>query len=130
MYLTKLQVKDIIEKAIYNKTILEITYDHTTDDVRRYSRKMAPFDIGTTNPKTYEWNKDNLYVFCYEHIDEKTGYNKPQVHAISSLRIINVVETEEHFDPFELADINKKSSKNNYDYRTCKWAIAPDRGWY
>lgn len=130
MYLTKSQVKSIVEKAIYNKTILEITYDHTTDDIRRFSRNIAPFDLGTSNPKYFERNKDNLYVFCYDHIDEKTNTKKPHVHAISSLHIINLKETDDHFDPVELTDINKKNSKYNYDYRTCKWAIAIDRKWY
>lgn len=128
MYLTKDQVKNIIEKAIKNCTILKITYDHTSDNIRRILRKMAPFDLGTSNQKTYERNKDNLYVFCYEHIDKETGMKKPLVHPISSLHIVEIIETEVSFDPLELTKIHLTNGK--YDYRSCKWAIAIDRKWY
>lgn len=128
MYLTKTQVVKSIENAIYNRIVLEITYDHTQDNTRRNKRKIAPFDLGTTNKKTYERNKDNLYIFCYEHFDKKTNSKKPQVHPISSLHIIEIVETEELFDPIELTNINYRNTK--YDYRNCIWAIAKDRMWY
>lgn len=128
MYLLRNQVKKIVEKSIIERIILEITYDHTSDKPRSYSKRMAPFDFGTSNPKYYEKNKDNLYVFCFDHKDDITFLKIPHVHPISSLHIINILETDENFDPIEVTNIHFMNKK--YDYRMCKWAIVPERNWY
>lgn len=128
MFLSQSEVIRIIEDAIINKKILKVKYQHTSSDNEIITSIKAPFDLGTTNTKTYYRNKDNLYMFCFNHIDEKTKQKLPIVHPISSLHIMSIAETGQKFDPIELTDINK--ANNKYDYRTCKWSLIPNRNWY
>ena len=48
--------------------------------------------------------------------------------AFNINNFISILETGEVFDPIELT--NKHRAKTGYDYRNCKFAIAPDRDWY
>ena len=128
MFLTREEVTKKIEDAITNKKVLLIKYQHVAIDDKIVDRKQAPFDIGTTNPKTYESNKDNVYNFCYDHIDEETGTKKQMVHPINIYHIISIEETGENFDENELADINLENM--GYDYRDCEFAILPNRNWF
>ncbi|MGB3478758.1 MAG: hypothetical protein WBB67_06325, partial [bacterium] len=86
------------------------------------------FDIGTTNPKTYEQNKDNIYMFCFDHRDERLNVIKPRVHPIKIDRVVEIKKTAEHFDENELANIHIQNT--GYDYRTCRFALLPDRDWF
>jgi len=80
MFLACTEVLRIIEDAIRHRKILKVTYQHAGDDQDIVTRTKAPFDIGSTNPKTYERNNNNLYTFCFNHKDSKTGLSKPMVH--------------------------------------------------
>ncbi len=130
MFLTRKQVLDIIEPAIIEKKILRVKYCHKDDLTHPKISLKAPFDLGTSNPAYYERNKNNLYMFCYGHINDKTNMKEPIVHAISAEHIISIEDTGETFKPVELTDINRRNSKGNYDYRKCNWAIAKNRNWY
>lgn len=127
MFMSVTEVVLIIEAAILNREVLTVRYQHK-DDKSVAERKMAPFDIGTTNPKYAEAHKDNAYMFCFDHRDEKTGISKPIVHPIKINLILEIVKTGEHFDENELADINLQNT--GYDYRTCNFALLPDRDWF
>jgi len=126
IYLPLQTVKNIIEDAIYNKKILKIKYRNAKDETN-VSLK-APFDLGTTTPENIDKFKNNLYAFCIKHKDLKTGLLKPIVHPISAARILSIEDTGDIFDEVELTAVNFRNS--NYNYKTCKWAIAKDRGWY
>ena len=127
MFMSVPEVTKIIEESILQREILHVRYQHVKDS-EIVDRKMAPFDIGTTNPKTYEQNKDNIYMFCFDHKDEKLNIPKPMVHPIKIYRIVNMKDSGETFDENELADINLRNT--GYDYRTCRFALLPDRDWF
>lgn len=127
MFMPRLEVQRIIEQAIREKKLLIITYQHVAVDGSTVTRKQAPFDIGTTNPKTSFQNRDNLYVFCCEHIDTKSGMRRPMVHPININHIVAISTTDESFSPAELMDENMRNT--GFNYRTWRWAIVPDRGW-
>jgi hypothetical protein len=127
MFLTREKVIEIISEAIFGKSILNVTYQHMGDqDV--VTRKMAPFDIGTTNQRTIESNKNQLYSFCYDHKDKDSGVENPMVHPINIEHIISIEKTGETFDENELADTHMANS--GYDYRKCLFAVMPDRNWF
>jgi len=128
MFLTKEEVMAKIEDAISNRKILKFTYQHISVDNSIVEHLKAPFDLGTTNPKTYESNKDNAYLFCFDHTDEKSGQKNEIVHPISSTHIISIEETGRFFDENELADKHKQNT--GYDYRQCKFALLPNRNWF
>lgn len=121
------QVLNIAEKAILEKKILKITYKHVDDTIAN-NVKIAPFDLGTSNLKTFEKNKNKFYFFSYSHFDEKTNHLKPMVISISVENIVKLEETDELFDPRDVTNINRINT--GYDYRICKWAILPNRNWY
>lgn len=128
MYLKMTEIKPIIENAILEKKILIVTYHRMNDLFTKRVRTKAPFDLGTTNPKFFERNKNNLYMYCYEHVDEKTNLKKPMVHGISALHIISIEDAGKNFDPIELTRIHYRNT--GYDYRTCNFALAQKRNWY
>lgn len=74
-----------------------LTYQHTSDK-EIVSHKIAPFDIGTTNPETYERNKNNVYAYCYDHVDEN-GQIDPKVFAFNINIFILISENSQTFDP-------------------------------
>ena len=127
MFISVPEVTKKIEESILQREILHVRYQHVKNS-EIVDRKMAPFDIGTTNPKTYEQNKDNIYMFCFDHRDERLNVIKPRVHPIKIDRVVGVKKTGEHFDENELADIHMQNT--GYDYRTCRFALLPDRDWF
>ena len=128
MFLTREEVTKKIKNAIANKKIILVKYQHVSIDDEIVERRQAPFDIGTTNPKTHESNRDNIYNFCYDHIDRKSEIKNQIVHPINIYHIISIEETGENFDEKELANINLENT--GYDYRNCEFAILPDRNWF
>ncbi len=120
------EVFNIIREAIVKKKILSITYQHVSD-AEIVSHKIAPFDIGTTNPRTFERNKNNVYAYCYDHKD-KNEFPDPKVIAFNINNFLSIKDTGELFDPVELTD--KHKAKTGYDYKSCKFAIVPERDWY
>lgn len=127
MFISREDAEETIKQAIYERKKLKVTYQHRGDGAI-VTRTKAPFDIGSTNPRTYHKYRDCAFMFCYEHIDERTGENKPMVHAVNITQIISITESGETFDPNELTDINQRNT--NYDYHECGWAVAQDRNWY
>lgn len=121
-----LVLNQIIE-AIESRSILLIRYQHTSDG-EVVDHRIAPFDIGTTNPKTQERNKDNVYAYSYTHLDSKTNLPSPKVCAFNIESFIDIRESGERFDENELARLNYLATK--YDYRTCEFNVAKNRGWF
>jgi hypothetical protein len=121
------EVQKIIEDAIINRKVLLVQYQHA-DDKNIVLRKMAPFDIGNTNPKYSEAFKDNAYMFCYDHYDYRLQERRPIVHPIRIDLITSIKLNGQVFDEKELADIHLKNT--GYDYRTSIFAILPDRNWF
>lgn len=126
MFLDRNYTFNIIKNAIIKKKILSIEYRHSLDE-EIVLHKIATFDIGTTNPETYERNKDNVYAYCYDHKDDK-GLLDPKVIAFNINNFISILDTGEIFEPNYLTAKHKE--KTGYDYTSCKFAVAPDRNWY
>lgn len=127
MYMNIDDVKVAIKDAIENRKIVQVKYQHVTDGII-VERKQAPFDIGTTNPKYIESHRDNIYMFCYDHIDSRTGVPKQMVHPIKMSKTISIIETGANFNENELADIHLQNT--GYDYRNCTFAFLPNRNWF
>lgn len=121
------QVQNLIIEAIESRSILLIRYQHTRDG-EVVEHTIAPFDIGTTNPKTQERNKDNVYAYSYTHLDAKTNLPNPKVCAFNIESFIDIREAGESFDENELARLNQLATR--YDYRTCEFNVAKNRGWF
>ena len=127
MFISKEEVKRIFEDAIINRKILKIKYQHISIDNEIVEHDKAPFDLGTTNPKTQESNKDNAYLFCFGHKND-FGREDEKVHPISSRHIISIEDTGRKFDENELAEINLKNT--GYNYKQCEFALLPNRNWF
>lgn len=126
-YLSRSQVEILVTGAIAERMILEVQYRHV-DDGEIVKHTIAPFDIGTTNPKYQERSANNLYAYSYTHLDEKTSKPAPKVCTFNISRFIDVAPSGKTFDENDLADRNKAATK--YDYRSCKFAILPNRDWF
>jgi hypothetical protein len=126
-----LSVRQLITEAIESRSILLIRYQHTGDG-EVVDHRIAPFDIGTTNPKTQERNKDNVYAYSYSysytHLDSKTNLPSPKVCAFNIDSFIDIRDSGERFDENELARLNQLAT--NYDYRTCEFNVAKTRRWF
>lgn len=120
-------VRQLITEAIESRSILLIRYQHTSDG-EVVDHRVAPFDIGTTNPKTQERNKNNVYAYSYTHLDSKTNLPSPKVCAFNIESFIDIRESGEKFDENELARLNQLAT--NYDYRTYDFNVARNRGWF
>ena len=126
MVISKPQVISIIEKAIENRTVLFVRYQHTTDG-EKVEHKIAPFDIGSSNPKNRERFANNLYAYSYTHTNENNLPN-PKVCAFNINNFLDIQETDKIFDETELAKLNLQATK--YDYRNCNFALLPNRNWF
>lgn len=128
MFISKYEATSIIEKAIENRIVLFVSYEHTKDG-ERVQHKIAPFDIGSSNPnpKVRERNSENLYAYSYTHRDNN-NFPNPKVCAFNINNFLGIQETNETFDENELADLNLKATK--YDYRNCNFALLPNRNWF
>ena len=127
-FLTRENAIEMVKSAILERKTLQITYQHMGKDKDVVSRKMAPIDLGTTNIQTMESNKNNLYCFCYDHIDKETGVSKPMVHPINIEHIVSIEDAGESFDENTIAEINEDNT--GYNYRNCQFAIVPERSWF
>ena|SRR5258708_11416718 len=127
MYLSANQVIDIVANAITNRQDLDVRYKHTNDDIVVVHR-IAPFDIGTTNPKNIERFADNLYAYSYTRIDRKTNLADPRVATFNINFFIEMNQTGEIFDETDLCLKNLQATK--YDYRSCQFALLPNRRWF
>jgi hypothetical protein len=126
MFISKNEVISNIEKAIENRLVLSVIYQHTTDG-ERVVHKIAPFDIGSSNPQNRERFANNLYAYSFTHRNENNLPN-PKVCAFNINNFLNIEETDEIFDETELAKLNFQTTR--YDYRNCNFALLPNRNWF
>lgn len=128
-FLSKKIVFQVVEKAIVERVVLDLTYQHTTDG-EIVTHRIAPFDIGSTNPNPQirERNKDNMYAYSYTHLNGNTNQPDPKVCAFNVNHCISLVATDETFDENELAKKHLKSQ--NFDYTDYPFAIVPNRDWF
>lgn len=128
MFIFKNEIIEIIEKAIQNRTVLFVRYEHTKDG-EKVEHKIAPFDIGSSNPnpKIRERNAENLYAYSFTHKDNN-NFPNPKVCAFNINNFLDIRETNENFDENELANLNLEATK--YDYRNCNFALSPNRNWF
>lgn len=125
--LPRSQVEQLISKAISERQILDVEYCHV-DDGELVRHTLAPFDIGSTNPKTQKRYTETLFAYCYTHNNKKTNQRDPRVLSFNINNFANIVSTGEMFDENELANAHKLATR--YDYRTCKFALLPNRDWF
>jgi len=117
----------IVTNAITKRQVLLVSYQHTKDgDV--VSHRIAPFDIGSTNPRTRERFRNNLYAYSFTHVDGKTGLPDPKVCIFDIEHFMSMTPSSETFDEDDLAARNRRAT--GYDYRTCRFALRPDRHWF
>ena len=121
------QVIDIVSDAIKHRHILSVRYQHTEDQMVVVHR-LAPFDIGSTNPKNIQRFADNLYAYSFTRIDRKTNVPDPRVATFNINFFIEMAPTGETFDETDLCLKNLHATK--YDYRTCQFALLPNRSWF
>lgn len=126
-FISKSSVFSIVSDAIDKRRILEAEYQHVNDgEIVRH--QLAPFDIGSTNPKTRERFAETLFAFAYTHTDKKTNLSDPRVCSFNINNFTKLVSLDETFDESDLARVHK--NKTGYDYRHCKFALLPKRDWF
>jgi hypothetical protein len=126
-FLSRCEVIRIVEDAITGRKVLSVKYKHSGDG-EIVVHQIAPFDIGTTNPTKREQNKNNLYAYSFTHIDDKKCMRNPKVCVFNLEQFLNMESTSETFDETDLAIKNFQATK--YDYRTCCFALLPNRNWF
>jgi len=82
-------VIQIVTNAITKRQVLLVTYQHTQDR-EVVSHRIAPFDIGSTNPRTRDRFRNNLYAYSFTHVDDKTGVPDPKVCAFNIEHFISM----------------------------------------
>jgi hypothetical protein len=129
MYLSIESVVQIVSESIDKRYILLAKYQHVNDH-QIVNHKIAPFDIGSTNPNptVRARNADNLYAYSFTHIDDKLNVADPKVCVFNIRSFINLWNADETFDENELTRLNLARTK--YDYRNCRFALRSDRDWY
>lgn len=128
MFISKKDLISLVSEAILSKNILMVQYQHTSDG-EIVSHKLAPFDIGSTNPnpKIQNANAEKMYAYSYTHLD-KNNKPDPKVCAFNINNFIRIDSTDETFDETDLAMKNLQTTR--YDYRGCSFAIHPNRDWF
>jgi hypothetical protein len=127
MYLPSNQIIEIVSNAINGRAVLTVLYQHTTDG-EVVNHTVAPFDIGSSNPKTAHRFANNLYAFSYTRINDKTHFPDPKVVAFNINNFILMQPNGEIFDESDLCLKNLQTT--NYDYRNCRFALLPQRDWF
>ncbi|MEX2242903.1 MAG: hypothetical protein WD716_03550 [Fimbriimonadaceae bacterium] len=117
----------ICEVAILELREIEIDYQHVSDPERR-TRVVAPFDVGSGNPKFAERFKDNLYAFSADHVDEASGRVAPQVLVFAIRNVFSARILDTRFDPAECRLISLQH--DNYDWKGAPFNLVPKRGWF
>ena len=127
IYTSRLEVILIVSKAIAERNVLKAIYDHT-DGSERVEHRLAPFDVGSTNPKTAVRFVDALWAYSFTHINDKTGLLEPKVCRFDVNHFVSLMPAGEKFDELQVTLDNKVVT--GYDYRDCKFCLLPDRDWY
>lgn len=126
-FLNKSTVHTLVIQSIQGRKILEVEYQHIKDGEVVFHR-IAPFDIGSTNPKTAQRYTDTLWAYSFTHEDKKTGNLAPRVCGFDINSFISIDILEETFDALGLAKLNLAAT--GYDYRGCSFAIESERDWF
>ncbi len=126
-FMGKMAVVELVTNAIAKRQVLLVTYQHTQDG-EVVSHRIAPFDIGSTNPRTRERFRNNLYAYSFSHVDGKTDLLDPKVCTFDIEHFISMTPSAETFDEDDLAARNMRAT--GYDYRTCRFALLPGRHWF
>jgi hypothetical protein len=126
MFMSMDASRRIILEGISERKILLLTFMRVNED-EAVDHRIAPFDIGTTTPETMEKNRHNMYGYAYDHKSKK-GLAAPRVLPFDLRRFVALEMTDEVFDPMTLIERHRVAT--TYDYRTCTFAVLPDRGWF
>ncbi|HCA56436.1 MAG TPA: hypothetical protein DEP46_00480 [Blastocatellia bacterium] len=126
-FLSADDVISVVREAIQDRLVLSVRYQHT-DEKEIVEHKIAPFDIGSTNPKTERQTQNNLYAYSYTRISSNTNLPDPRVVAFNINNFLEIKPTGENFDEVELS--KKNFNVTGYDYRYCRFALLPNRDWY
>lgn len=126
-FVSKSTVFSIVSDAIVARRILEAEYQHV-DDGEIVRHLLAPFDIGSINPKTRERYSETLFAFSYTHIDKKTLLSDPRICSFNINNFTKLISLDEMFDEVDLAKIHK--NKSGYDYQYCRFALLSEREWF
>lgn len=116
-----------VSDAILKRAILEVRYEHTSDQLT-VDHRIAPFDIGTTTLKNIERFANNLYAYSYTRIDRKTNRPDPRIVTFNINNFIKMTSTDDVFDETDLAI--RHFGVSRYDYRNCNFALVPNRKWF
>jgi hypothetical protein len=130
MYLSREIVVELVSEAIEEKKILLVKYEHVKDE-EIVNHKIAPFDIGSSNPdpKLRARNENLLYAYCFTHRDKKrNNAPDPKVVAFDIEHFLEMDFNNEKFDENELSELNLERTK--WDYSTYKFALLPARNWF
>lgn len=121
------RIVEIVSEAIQQRQILQATYQHV-DDEEEVRHRLAPFDIGSSNPKTASRFQDNVYAYAYTHRSKESNLLAPRVCAFNIHHFISLFPTGETFDETEVAKLHQQVDR--FDYRTYKFALSPGRNWF
>jgi hypothetical protein len=127
MYIPDYEIISRVSEAIFQRSVLAIQYKRVNDEAIVH-HLVAPFDIGTTNPKRIEQSANNLYAYSYSRIDRKTNQPDPRVVTFNIQSFLEMAPNGDTFDETDLCI--KNFQVTNYDYRTCNFALHPDRDWF
>ncbi len=125
--LSRAAVVEMVTRAIVKREVLLARYQHT-DGSEVATHRIAPFDIGSANPRNRERFRDRLYAYSFTHRDDKTGAADPRVCTFDVGHFLSMAPSGETFDEADLAARNSQAT--GYDYRTCRFALLPDRHWF
>jgi hypothetical protein len=126
-FLSKAAVAEIVTNAIAKRQVLAVRYQHT-DDGDVVSHRIAPFDIGSTNPRRREQSRNLLFAYSFTHVDRKSGAPDPRVCPFNIEHFLSMAPTGETFDENDLAARHMMAT--GYDYRGYRFALLPDRHWF
>jgi hypothetical protein len=125
--LSRMAVVEIVTNAILKRQVLLTRYRHT-DGSEVVSHRLAPFDIGSTTPRNRERFRNRLYAYSFTHRDDNIGAPDPKVCTFDIEHFLSMTPSDETFDENDLAARNRVAT--GYDYRTCRFALLPDRHWF
>jgi hypothetical protein len=126
VFLPKDEVIGFIAQAIVSRTVLIVRYQHKADG-EIVDHRIAPFDIGSSDPKRAEGQKNNLFAYTYTAIDKKTSLPAPALRCFSLDYFISIERTDQIFDEGQLAD---QMASSTFSYRNYLFAFMPDRNWF
>lgn len=120
-------LRPIAEQAIKERRQIEIDYEHV-DGTERRKRVVAPFDIGTRDPRMADNFKDNLYAFSADHVNKDNDRPEPQVCVFAIAYVHSARLLDSPFDPEECRRTSLKH--DSFDWGKRDFNLVPDRDWF